>query len=123
MQIVAHKGAAQVLERKLAEQHLLRTLESAELAGATWLTLAAYAYAREAGVLGARYPGGVVRLVVAVVVLVAGGIVLLTAGVRFTRVVDEIADRTAIGEALAVQLRALDLGPVTVWHRELEKRR
>jgi membrane-associated phospholipid phosphatase len=28
----------------------------------TWLTVAGYLYAREAGVLGARYPGGVVRL-------------------------------------------------------------
>jgi membrane-associated phospholipid phosphatase len=35
----------------------------------TWLTLAAYVHAREAGVLGARYPGGVVRLVVAVALL------------------------------------------------------
>ena len=37
----------------------------------TWLTVAAYVYAREAGVLGPRYPGGVVRLAV-VVVLLAG---------------------------------------------------
>ena len=37
----------------------------------TWLTLAAYVYAREAGVLGPRYPGGVVRLG-AVLVLLAG---------------------------------------------------
>lgn len=29
----------------------------------------------------------------------------------------------AIGEALAEQLGALHMGPVTVWHRELEKRR
>jgi UPF0042 nucleotide-binding protein len=29
----------------------------------------------------------------------------------------------AIGEALAVQLDKLHMGPVTVWHRELEKRR
>jgi hypothetical protein len=29
----------------------------------------------------------------------------------------------AIGEALAAQLRELDLGPVMVWHRELERRR
>jgi membrane-associated phospholipid phosphatase len=35
----------------------------------SWLTLAAYEYAREAGVLGARYPGGVVRLAVAVALL------------------------------------------------------
>lgn len=37
----------------------------------TWLTVAAYVYAREAGVLGSRYPGGVVRLAV-VVGLLAG---------------------------------------------------
>jgi membrane-associated phospholipid phosphatase len=37
----------------------------------TWLTVAAYVYAREAGALGARYPGGLVRLAV-VVVLLAG---------------------------------------------------
>ncbi len=33
--------------------------------------------------------------------LLASAAVLLTAGVRFTRIVDEIADRTGIGEALA----------------------
>jgi membrane-associated phospholipid phosphatase len=37
----------------------------------TWLTLAAFFYAREAGVLGPRYPGGVVRLAV-VLALLAG---------------------------------------------------
>jgi membrane-associated phospholipid phosphatase len=37
----------------------------------TWLTIAAYLYAREEGVLGARYPGGVVRLAVAFVMLAA----------------------------------------------------
>jgi membrane-associated phospholipid phosphatase len=37
----------------------------------TWLTIAAFVYAREAGVLGARYPGGVVRLVAVVVLLLA----------------------------------------------------
>ena len=37
----------------------------------TWLTAAAYVYAREAGVLGPRYPGGVVRLAVAVLLLAA----------------------------------------------------
>ena len=35
----------------------------------TWLTIAANLYAREAGVLGARHPGGLVRLAVAVAVL------------------------------------------------------
>jgi membrane-associated phospholipid phosphatase len=43
----------------------------------TWLTLAAYEYGREAGVLGARYPGGVVRLAVTLVLLA-----LLAAAVR-----------------------------------------
>ena len=37
----------------------------------TWLTLAAFFYAREAGVLGPRYPGGVARL---------GAVLLLLAG-------------------------------------------
>jgi membrane-associated phospholipid phosphatase len=36
----------------------------------SWLTLAAFFYAREAGVLGPRYPGGVVRLGVVLVLLV-----------------------------------------------------
>jgi membrane-associated phospholipid phosphatase len=35
----------------------------------TWLTLAAFAYAREAGVLGPRYPGGVLRLAVTAALL------------------------------------------------------
>jgi len=35
----------------------------------TWLTVAAYVYAREAGVLGPKYPGGLVRLAVAIVLL------------------------------------------------------
>jgi membrane-associated phospholipid phosphatase len=35
----------------------------------TWLTVAANVYAREAGLLGWRYPGGMVRLAAAVVVL------------------------------------------------------
>ena len=42
----------------------------------TWLTLAAYVYAREAGVLGARYPGGVVRLAVAAAALLVLGLLL-----------------------------------------------
>ena len=37
----------------------------------TWLTVAAYNYAREAGVLGPRYPGGVARLGVTVALLAA----------------------------------------------------
>jgi membrane-associated phospholipid phosphatase len=40
----------------------------------TWLTIAAFVYAREAGVLGSRYPGGVARL--AVVVLLLGALAL-----------------------------------------------
>lgn len=40
-------------------------------------------------------------LPIAVGILVVGGVVLLTAGVRFTRTVDVLADRTGIGEALA----------------------
>jgi len=35
----------------------------------TWLTIAAYLYAREAGVLGPRYPGGVLRLAVTLALL------------------------------------------------------
>jgi membrane-associated phospholipid phosphatase len=52
----------------------LRPEEAAALAflvPTTWLTLAAFFYAREAGVLGPRFPGGVARLAV-VVVLLAG---------------------------------------------------
>ena len=37
----------------------------------TWLTIVAYLYAREAGMLGARYPGGVVRIGVVFVLLAA----------------------------------------------------
>jgi membrane-associated phospholipid phosphatase len=35
----------------------------------TWLTVAAFLYAREAGVLGSRYPGGLVRLAAVAVLL------------------------------------------------------
>lgn len=37
----------------------------------------------------------------AAVALVVGALILVTAGVRFTKIVDELADRTRIGEALA----------------------
>ncbi len=37
----------------------------------TWLTVAAYAYAREAGVLGPKYPGGLARLGAVLVLLSA----------------------------------------------------
>ena len=50
----------------------LRPEEAAALAfvlPTTWLTLAAFVYAREAGVLGPRYPGGVLRLAVVLVLL------------------------------------------------------
>lgn len=40
-------------------------------------------------------------LPIAIAVLIGGGVVLLTAGVKFTKVVDELADRTQVGEALA----------------------
>ena len=52
----------------------LRPEEAAALAfvlPTTWLTVAAYLYAREAGVLGPRYPGGLVRLA-ATAALLAG---------------------------------------------------
>jgi membrane-associated phospholipid phosphatase len=42
----------------------------------TWLTVAAYLYAREAGALGPRYPGGVARLAVVVALLVGLGLAL-----------------------------------------------
>jgi membrane-associated phospholipid phosphatase len=50
----------------------LRPEEAAALAfllPTTWLTISAYLYAREAGVLGSRYPGGLVRLAAAVALL------------------------------------------------------
>ena len=40
-------------------------------------------------------------LPVAVAILLVGGVILLTAGIKFTRTVDVLADRTGIGEALA----------------------
>jgi membrane-associated phospholipid phosphatase len=40
----------------------------------TWLTVVAYVYAREAGVLGPRYPGGVVRLGVVLALLLGLGL-------------------------------------------------
>jgi membrane-associated phospholipid phosphatase len=52
----------------------LRVEEAAALAfllPTSWLTIAAYVYAREAGVLGPRYPGGVVRLAAAIALLAA----------------------------------------------------
>jgi cation:H+ antiporter len=40
-------------------------------------------------------------LPLAVAILLVGGVILLTAGIKFTRTVDVLADRTGIGEALA----------------------
>jgi membrane-associated phospholipid phosphatase len=60
-----------VLKRPLFRLRVEEALALAFLVPTTWLTLAAYVYAREAGVLGPKYPGGVVRLGVAVLVLVA----------------------------------------------------
>ncbi len=58
-----------MLRRFLFRLRLEEAIALAFLLPTTWLTVAAYDYARAEGVLGARYPGGVVRLVVAVVVL------------------------------------------------------
>ena len=55
----------------------LRPEEAAALAfllPTTWLTLAAFFYARDVGILGPRYPGGVARL--AVVLLLLAGLAL-----------------------------------------------
>jgi membrane-associated phospholipid phosphatase len=57
----------------------LRPEEAAALAfvlPTTWLTAAAYVYAREAGVLGPRYPGGLARLAVVAVLLGGLGLAL-----------------------------------------------
>jgi membrane-associated phospholipid phosphatase len=59
------------VRRLLFRLRLEEAVALAFLVPTTWLTLAAYAYAREAGVLGARYPGGVARLAVAVALLAA----------------------------------------------------
>ncbi|MCG6927877.1 MAG: phosphatase PAP2 family protein [Acidobacteria bacterium] len=60
-----------MLKQLLFRLRVEEVIALAFLIPTTWLTLAAYVYAREAGVLGPRYPGGVARLVVAVVALVA----------------------------------------------------
>jgi len=60
-----------VLRRLLFHLRVEEAIALAFLIPTTWLTLAAFFYAREAGVLGPKYPGGVVRLVVAFVALVA----------------------------------------------------
>jgi membrane-associated phospholipid phosphatase len=60
-----------LLRRLLFRLRVEEAIALAFLLPTTFLTLAAYDYARTEGVLGARYPGGVVRLAVAVVLLVA----------------------------------------------------
>ena len=57
------------LARSVFRLRVEEAIAFAFLLPTTYLTLAAYSYAREAGVLGRRHPGGVVRLAVAVVCL------------------------------------------------------
>jgi membrane-associated phospholipid phosphatase len=58
-----------LLTRLLFRLRVEEAIALAFLLPTTFLTIGAYDYARAEGVLGARYPGGVVRLVVAVVIL------------------------------------------------------
>ena len=60
-----------MLKRLLFRLRVEEAIALAFLLPTTWLTIVAYDYARAEGVLGARYPGGVVRLGVAVVLLTA----------------------------------------------------
>jgi membrane-associated phospholipid phosphatase len=60
-----------VLRRALFRLRVEEGIALAFLVPTTWLTIVAYDYAREEGVLGARYPGGVVRLTIALVILSA----------------------------------------------------
>ena len=60
---------ASALVRALFRLRVEEAIAVAFLLPTTYLTLAANLYAREAGVLGARHPGGVVRLGVAVALL------------------------------------------------------
>jgi membrane-associated phospholipid phosphatase len=57
------------LSRWIFRLRLEEAVALAFLLPTTYLTVAANVYAREAGVIGARHPGGVVRLAVAVVAL------------------------------------------------------
>ncbi len=59
------------MKRMLFRLRVEEAVALAFLLPTTWLTIAAYVYAREAGVLGARYPGGVVRIGVVFVLLAA----------------------------------------------------
>jgi hypothetical protein len=60
-----------VLRRLLFRLRVEEAIALVFLLPTTWLTIAAYDYALEEGVLGARYPGGVVRLAIAFVLLAA----------------------------------------------------
>jgi membrane-associated phospholipid phosphatase len=55
--------------RALFRLRVEEAIALAFLVPTTWLTVAAYVYALEAGALGARFPGGVARLAVAVAAL------------------------------------------------------
>ena len=57
------------MTRQLFRLRVEEAVALAFLLPTTWLTIAANLYAHEAGVLGARHPGGLVRLAVAVAVL------------------------------------------------------
>jgi membrane-associated phospholipid phosphatase len=59
------------LRRLVFRLRVEEALALAFLLPTSWLTIAAFLYAREAGVLGPKYPGGVVRLAVAIVLLLA----------------------------------------------------
>ena len=63
-----------MLKRLVFRLRVEEAIALAFLVPTTWLTIVAYDYARAEGVLGARYPGGVVRLAVAVVLLLALGL-------------------------------------------------
>jgi membrane-associated phospholipid phosphatase len=69
-------GRAPTIERLVFRLRFEEATALAFLLPTTWLTIAAYLYAREAGVLGPRYPGGVVRLAVAIAVLGALAVAL-----------------------------------------------
>ncbi len=63
-----------MLKRLVFRLRVEEAIALAFLVPTTWLTIVAYDYARAEGVLGARYPGGVVRLAVAFVLLFALGL-------------------------------------------------
>ena len=99
-----------MLRRLLFRFRVEEAIALAFLLPTTWLTLAAYVYAREAGVLGARYPGGVVRLGVAVVGLRGrGGTHLgVYAGRPDTRVLYVCdPDRSVVAKKKPLQRRGL----------------